>query len=73
LYVKYTFILFKLLSVRTRVVDCIVMCKRHIPTLSFSLMPESATSPPHHILEAVHKISVALVVRHTEADFAALK
>ena len=74
LYVKYTFIWFKLLYVQTRVVDCIVMCKRHIPTLSFSLMPESAaSSPPHQILEVVHKISVALVARHTEADFAALK
>jgi len=37
-------------------------------------MPESAaSSPPHQILEVVHKISVALVARHTEADFAALK
>jgi len=37
-------------------------------------MPESAAfSPPHHISEVVHKISVALVIRNTEADFAALK
>ena len=74
LYVKYTFIWFKLLYVWTHVVGCIVLCKQRIPTLWLSLTPESAaSSPPHHILEVVHKKSVALVVRHTEADFAALK
>lgn len=74
LYVKYTFIWFKLLYVRTLVVHSIVMCKKHIPTLWLSLMSKSAASPPYrHILEIVLQISVALVVRHTEVDFAALK
>ena len=72
LYVKYTFFWFKLLYVWTHVVGCILMCKWRIPTLWLSLMPESAASP-HHILEVVHKKSVALVVTHTEANFAALK
>jgi hypothetical protein len=37
-------------------------------------MSKSAASPPHHhILEIVLYISVALAVRHTEVDFAALK
>lgn len=74
LYVKYTFIWFKILLVRTCVVECIVTCKGHRPTLWLSLKPQpAATYPPHHILEVVHKISLALGVRHTEADFAALK
>jgi len=75
LCVKYTFIWFKLLYVQTRVVDCTVMSKQHIPpTLWLSLMPESvASSSPHQILEVVQKISLVLIVGRTEADFAALK
>lgn len=48
LCVKYAVIWFKLLYVWTCVVDCIMMCMRHIPTLCLSLMPKSAASSPRY-------------------------